>query len=443
MLKRFLYTITVSVLVLTFTGTAIAQSGSRGDGQVRTGTLYSKVGVGFPVDLGSSAADGMGLNGVSFIEPFVPGLANPAQWGSTAFGLASGGLSLQSFNASSNQGSTTNSMFTADYFQVQLPLIRNKFGVSASVAPLTRSAFQVSETGTRITDDGTTVDTLNFNGVNSSDGGVNMLEVGFGWRINSNISVGYAPSLVFASIDNEFSTRFDDPAFSTVAFTRQTSGIGFGNRFGVMLNASKILKGNDRMSLGATVSLPVDLDSEKIEKSDKRLASGRIETIVLKDGPGLGDGTIKLPLSVNAGITYEASRLFSISTEAIYEKWSQYSNDFNVDGEQLLTDRYKLGMGIRYFPYIIGSNRFLSNFKYRLGASYDTGHIKLEGENIETLMFSIGLGILSPRSRSSVDLSFEYGFRGTESQNLIKENIWGLRLSVNLAELMFFRPKLQ
>lgn len=440
-MKRFLYTIIVSAIVLSLTGTVYAQQA--GDSQVRTGTLYSKIGVGFPVDLGSSAADGMGLNGVSFIEPFVPGLANPAQWGSTGFGLATGGLSLQSYSASSNQGSTTNSTFSADYFQVQLPLIRNKLGVSTSLSPLTRSAYQVSETGTRITDDGTGVDTLNYNGVNNSDGGVSKLEVGFGWRINNNLSVGYAPSLVFASIDNEFSTRFDDPAFSTVAFTRQTSGIGFGNRFGILLNTSKIFQSNDRMSLGAAVSLPVNLNAEKVETSNKRLASGRIETIELKDGPGLGDGSIRLPLSVNAGLTYEASRLLSFSTEAIYEKWSQYSNDFNVDGEQLLTDRYKIGMGIRYFPYIIGSNRFLSKFKYRLGASYDTGHIKLEGENIETLMFSIGLGILSPRSRSSVDFSFEYGFRGTESQNLIQENIWGLRLSVNLAELMFFRPKLQ
>lgn len=439
MLRRFLSIIIVSAFVLT--STAYSQTGT--DNQFSTGTLYSKVGVGFPVDLGSSAADGMSLSGVSFLEPFVPGLANPAQWGNTAYGLATGGLSLHNFSASDNQGSSANSLFSANYFQVQLPLVRNKFGVSASVAPLTRSAFQVSETGMRITDTGASIDTLNFRGVNNSNGGVNMLELGFGWQINPNISVGYAPSLVFASIDNEFTTNFDSPEFSSVAFTRQTSGIGFGNRFGVLVNARDMLSSNDRISFGASMSLPVSLDAEKTEKSDKRLANGSIQTIVLDEGPGLGDGTIELPLSVNAGVTYQASRLLSISTEGLYQKWSQYSNDFNTEGEQLLTDRYKIGMGFRYFPYITGSNRFLSSFKYRLGASYDTGHIKLEGENIETLMFSIGLGILSPRSRSSVDLSFEYGFRGTKGQNLVKENIWGLRLSVNLAELMFFRPKLQ
>lgn len=58
-------------------------------------------------------------------------------------------------------------------------------------------------------------------------------------------------------------------------------------------------------------------------------------------------------------------------------------------------------------------------------------------------MFSFGLGILSPKSNSSVDISFEYGIRGTKAQDLVKEDIWGLRLSLNLAEIMFFRPKLK
>lgn len=439
MLRRFL----PIAIAFTFVFASLSYAQTDGQGQLKSGTLYSKVGVGFPVDIGSSAAEGMGLSGVSFIEPFVPGLANPAQWGSTTYGMATGGIGLENYNASDNQGNVSNALFSANYFQVQLPIVRGKFGVSASVTPYTRSAFSFSETGTEILNPGPAADTLNYVGVNNSNGGVNRLEAGFGWRINSFLSVGYAPSLVFASIDNEFITSFDNPEFSGVSFTRQTSGVGFGNRFGVLLNTSGLFGENDDLSLGASVNLPVSLDAEKIEKTDKTLSGGGIETIVLKDGPGLGDGTIQLPFSVNGGITYQASRLVAVSTELLYEQWSDYTNDFNVQGEELLTDRYKLGMGFRYFPYIKGSNQLLSKLKYRLGASYDTGHIKLDGQRIETLMFSLGLGILSPRSRSSVDLSFQYGFRGTKDQNLIKENIWGLRLSVNLAELMFFRPKLQ
>lgn len=439
MLKRFLSIIIV--FTLCSVPAVYAQSG--GDSQVKNGTVYSKVGVGFPIDLGSSAAEGMGLSGVSFDEPFVPGLANPAQWGSTVYGLATGGVGLQNFNASDNQSSSSNSLFSANYFQVQFPLLRDKLGVSASLAPYSRSSFRFVEIDSRITESGGTADTLNYRGVNNSDGGVNMLELGFGWKINSNISVGYAGSLVFASIDNEFTTEFDSPEFAPVNFTRQTSGVGIGNRFGVLFNASSLLSDNDQVSVGASVSLPVTLNGEKIEETDKVLPNGSVETIVLKEGEGLGDGSIELPLTLNGGITYYPSRLLSVSTEGLYQQWSQFSTDFNVEDEELLTDRYKIGMGFRYFPYIKNSNRFLSKFKYRLGASYDAGHIKMAGQRIETLMFSFGLGILSPQSRSSVDLSFQYGIRGTKDQNLIRENIWGLRLSVNLAELMFFRPKLQ
>lgn len=425
-----------------FFGVISAHSQSLTEDLVKSGTVYSKTGVGYPVDLGSSSAEGMGLTGVSFIEPFVPGLANPAQWGSTVYGMATGGIGLENYNASDNQGSSAGSVFSANYFQAQLPIVRDKFGISAAVAPYSRSSFKFVNTGSHITESGGTVDTLNYLSENSSGGGVNMVELGFGWKINPNISVGYAGSLVFASIDDEFTTDFERD-FITVNFTRQTSGIGFGNRFGTFFSFSDMLREDDRLSIGASVNLPLTLDAEKIEETDKVLPNGRTQTIVLKEGEGLGDGNIELPMTVNGGITYHPSSLLSISTEAVYQKWSQYTNDFNIEDEQFLTDRYKLGMGFRYFPYLKNSDRFLSNFKYRLGASYDTGHLKIEGQNIETLMFSFGLGILSPKSRSSVDLSFQYGFRGTHDQNLIKENIWGMSLSVNLAELMFFRPKLQ
>ncbi len=107
-----------------------------------------------------------------------------------------------------------------------------------------------------------------------------------------------------------------------------------------------------------------------------------------------------------------------------------------------MSDRYRLGLGTQYHPYQLGSEKFLSKFKYSAGVTYDTGHLTIDNQNIETLWFSAGLGILSPRSRSSVDVSFRYGLRGTTSANLVQERIWAINLSVNLAELMFFRPKL-
>lgn len=419
----------------------VAQSN---DDLLRTGSFYSRIGVGVPVDVGSS--DGTGIVGVSYIEPFVSDLSNPAHWGSTRFGLATGGLTLQGFQAEDNQSTATNFLVNADYFQMQLPIYRNKLGISASLQPVTRTTFkdfignnvQIQE------NPGTANDTLRFSSQSKGDGGINMLELGAGWKINSKISVGYAASLVFASIDNEFNVVFQDLDFQPVNFTRRTSGAGFGNRIGLYLNLPEMFNSEDALSFGTVVTFPVSLSAEREERSDKIIGNNDIETIVTEDGANLGDGDIDMPLKIHTGFTYRFDNVKSISAETQYEQWSDFSSEFD-NSSDLLTDRFKVGVGFRYDPYVLDSDKFLSQFKYKVGASYDSGHIKINGENIETVMFSLGFGFFSPQrnSNSSVDLSFEYGIRGTTKQNLVKENIWGVSLSLNLAEIFFNRPKLE
>jgi hypothetical protein len=432
--------VAIAFLLVTGSSSLFAQVN---ESDASSGSIYSKIGIGFPIDGGSSAADGMGIMGVSYMEAYVPGYANPAHWGHTVYGMATGGIGLHSYAASDNQSSATNVMFSPTYFQVQFPLLRNELGMAVVLAPVTRSTFNQVRIESRIIGSGSTQDTLVYQMQNQGSGGVNKLEMGVGWRVTRNLSIGYAASLVFASIDNEYSTIFANSEYNPVRYNRQTSGIGFGNRFGIQLGFPSVFGTNDAIDIGASVRLPITLNAERIEEADKTLANGSTETVITRTGDNLGDGEIRLPLSYQAGLTYQLSRPLAVAAEGLYQSWSDFNSDFNEAEEQLMADRYKLGLGLRYFPYINGSDNFLSRFKYRLGATYDTGHLEINGARVETLMFSFGLGILSPKSPSSIDISFEYGIRGTKAQDLVKENIWGLRLSLNLAELVFYRPKLQ
>lgn len=430
-MKRFL-----SILILL--SVVVFSVNAQDTGEARSGSFYSGFGAGVPQDIGNSTAGGMGLLGVSYVEPYVAGVGNPAHWGSTVLAMGTGGATLQRFNASDNQGSVQNTLFNASYFQFQFPIYREKLGLSASLRPYTQSNFS------RITEDQLTIgsgenaETLRYENRNTGDGGFNIFELGAGWRINSNISVGYAAKLVFASMDDEYNIGFDDGNYRPISYTLRTSGVGLGNRFGLQLEF------ND-LSIGTAVSLPVTVAGEREERSQNEVGN-RLRTVVVDEGPNLGKGDIELPMSLQGGVTYAFGNELSLSAEGQYEKWSDYQTDFDVNSSEQLTDRYKVGMGMRYRPYTNSDNDgFLSQFKYTLGASYDAGHVELNDTNIETLMFSFGLGIFSPRanSNSSIDIGVQYGFRGTEAQNLVKENIWGLKLSLNLAELMFNRPKLR
>ena len=423
-------------IVLSLIGSAaFSQSDNN---KASTGSVYSQLGIGYPVALGNTAAQSAGVFGVSYNETFVPSLANPARWGTTIYGMGTGGASITSYNASNATNSVKNANFAVNQFQLQLPLIRGTLGLSGSFSPMTESTFQTFEERTQIVGQGSDRDTLDIGISNEGSGGLNRAELGLGWQINSQISVGYAASLVFLSLDDAYSATFDQLTYRPANFTLETSGIGMGNRFGTLIQLSSVLQENDQLSIGAAVSLPVTIDANR--KQTGTLGAG---SVTLTNELTNGQGTIRMPMKVTGGLSYSPSTKVMVSAEGLYQGWSSYENDFKPAESQMFVDRYKGGLGLQYFPYVTGSDKFLSSFKYRVGASYDTGHLRIAGNRINTLKFSMGLGVRSPSSNSSIDLSVEYGFRGTESANLVKEQIWGVRLSVNLAELMFFRPKLQ
>ena len=434
------------LITLFFCFSSIVASAQISDDRADEGSVYSQFGIGLPIDYGSSSADGMGLWGVSHIETLVPGTANPAHWGSTLYGMATGGIGIDNYNAEDNFGSASNSKLSVNHFQLQLPLYKDELGLSASFSPYTDVSYEIFDTNQRFVGTGGAQDTVNFQTVNVGEGGINRIEMGLGWKINENISIGYAASLVYASIDNQFTTAFDDTSYTLVNTTYQTSGSGWGNRFGAHVMIPSVGRDDDRLSLGLSVDLPVTIDAKRVQESPVVSPDPDDEDSDIEEELGTGD--IKTPLGLTAGLTYEPSQRLAFTTEGRYQQWSNYENELTTpSGDVSFKNRLKVGAGLKYYPYVTGSDKFFSQFKYRLGVAYDTGHLKINGEPVESIRFSGGIGILSPTRisgfRSSVDISFYYEIHGTKDQNLVKENIWGAKLSLNLAELFFFRPKLQ
>src|SRR5699024_11363140 len=135
-----------------------------------------------------------------------PSIANPAHWGNIVYGLGSGGVKLKTFSAKDRNGSAKNSQFAINRFQLQLPVYRGKVGVSASFTPLTEARFRTYREGVKYTGEGAMRDTLAYGIENKGSGGLNRAELGFGWQITPHISVGYAASAVFMSLDDTFSS---------------------------------------------------------------------------------------------------------------------------------------------------------------------------------------------------------------------------------------------
>lgn len=409
-----------------------------GASQSRSGSFYSLFGVGYPTDNNNPREFGMGIFGVSLDNMDSNSLQNPALWGKNAFTTASSGFNLSQFRASGSSSSSVNQLLEAGYLQFTFPVLREKVGISASMYSVTRSNYRFVNIDSTSPSPG---NMINYASDVRGAGGINKLEVGIGWNINKNISVGYAPSLTFVSQNNSEDVFFSQSGYGTSNADTKITGSTLGHRFGTLLTFRNLFRTNDRVSFGAAATLPITIDAKE-RTTVTKFVNGQEQEVPLRE---VQKGKITLPVELNAGLTYYPTSLVNFSVEGLYEQWSNYESAFDPSSElSYMTDRVKAGFGAEYHPYRTNSTSFLSNFRYSGGISYDTGHLNIRGQDISTLWFSAGLGIISPdpRSRSSVDISIRYGLRGTTNNDLIREKIWALNLSINLSELMFFRQRL-
>lgn len=415
--------------------------GQISDTEARSGSPYSGIAFGVPADPLSSNSFGMGLPGVAVYDTYRANSVNPAMWGVSPYSQGNISFAYRNFHASDGVGSAVYNQFTVDQFQLVLPLVRTRLGFSLLFQPVTRSNFELNHFG-EIQPEPISEPVEFLNSIQGS-GGVNKIELGLGYRFASNFALGYAASVQLASLNREYNTAFSTPVFSALNYSENLSGVSIGHRFGFYARHSGLFKSNDLIAFGAALNLPVNIGIER-SMTAFRDVSGRLRSVDLLPENNHHTGEIELPLEFDLGLTYNPVQTWNISIEYAEQLWSQAEYSFNRIQEQYLVDRSKIGVGAQYQPYLREGNlSFFSNFRYSAGVNYDTGHIAIEDNKIETLMFHTGIGILSRRTASSVDLSFQFGFRGTEAQNMIKETIWGFKLSLNLAEWMFVQPRFQ
>lgn len=433
MMKKIFRLFSFLLIAAVFSSSSIAQESSEGIG----GSVYSLYGIGLPQDVTSHNFKGQGLLGVSGITLEITSLANPALWNRSYFTQASTGLQLDNHTAKNSSASNSSSSLTSGYLHLLLPVSVGKLGLSLSLYPVTRSNFSV------VTDNelNTGAETIAYSSEIQNTGGVNKFEAGFGLKLTDNLSFGYAPAIAFMTLRSNEQLLFNSSIFNAQDQSLDVTGATFSQRFGLAASFKNLFKKDDRISLGATLNLPYSLNGTGKFTSEK-VVEGTVQTVDLSNSIPNTSGQIELPLETSFGLGYGPSRFVNFAVEGTYQKWSNYRNELETVENVSFTDRLKIGVGGQFHPYKRNSSAFLSNFKYSAGLSYDTGHLNIEGNDINTLWINTGLGIIA-RNAAPIDISFQYGFRGTTDNNLIKERIWSLGFSINLNELMFIRPKLK
>jgi hypothetical protein len=392
---------------------------------------YSFFGIGEQYTPRTVENTSMGGIGVAYNHYKYLNFTNPAanaflRQTTYSLGILNNDLTLKT--ADSKQSATSTSL---NYIALGFP-IGDKAGVSFGLQPLSSVGYSLTNNEF---DANNELSAITFY---SGQGGLSKIYGSFGIKVSKEFSVGIELDYSFGNIENSILKQSANVSLATKNKEESVitgSAVTFGTQY------QKFLKNNMYLNLGATVKVGSDLKTTGNEYLYSLTATGSGIDLVPRDTTfsSIISGKYKLPLKaiVGAGIGKDDKWHLGIEYQTQDALISEgFSNNTNSSFRYEKSNR--LSLGGFYLPKINSISSYWERVTYRTGVRFEKVGLAIDGSgagtnftSIDDFGMSFGLG-LPLRQLSSVNLGFEYGKRGTTSNNLIEENYFNFRLSLSL-----------
>lgn len=403
-------------------------------GQDRTygnGSVYSPYGIGSVHDFRDAYAGGMGLQGVNIVTYRTANMSNPALIGYYSNTTASGGILYQQITSASNSEKSEHGLLSFEPMSIIFPVDKSKWGFNVSLIKKTSINYAAAING--IIPGDTTV----YQNSVQNQGGISAFEIGFGYRINNNWAIGYAPSLLFGNVQTRNSLSVNDINYQRNRLEQIDGHSGFAHKFGLHFQKSGLFVSKDAMSAGLVFTLPTHLTINRY--LDNYVITGGFERFVSDKS---ASGTGSYPMEIIFGSSYYLENNISLNSEVLFQNWSSYKN-IHGESEAFYRNRSKFSLGAALDPDLRKADTFLKGISYKLGFSYDTGYLTIDGNKINAIGVYGGVSVPSFYTSSSIDINVSYQIMGTKNNNFLQENMFSVNILLNLSEFMFFRRQIQ
>lgn len=402
--------------------------------QVTNSSPYSQFGLG---DLkGSFLPQNRAMGGLS-MGIRKPGLydninlANPASYSSIELTTFDIGASMD-LRKLSKSGVSGKNQFNSTLSHITFGIPVNKFSaISFGLVPYSDLGYQFKNSGL--------VDTNRVEYIYGGEGGISKAYLGYGFRINKNLSLGFNVSYLFGSLKENRAFEFvnDLNAFnSRTQYKQSVSGLSFDYALQYSANLSEKTK----LILGYTGNAGNDLNSSNNRVTTRYRKNIQGEEQAAADSTFFFEGaknTIKMPMTHTAGFAFEKTNAWLIGADVSYSKWSDYREGSINPG---LNNSLGLAIGGQVTPDASSINSYFKLVDYRLGLKYDKTFVKINDTDINQYALTFGFGFPLPRNRATfykINFSAELGQRGTESNNLVRDRFVNFNLGFTLNDKWF------
>lgn len=431
---------------------------------------YSKSALGDLTDRTFSYQNSMASTGTAVDNYYNINLLNPASYGSLKLTTYEVGANLKftRFYEGTTPDSIKNKAVIASFNFMALGFrLGKRGGLAFGLTPYSSSGY-VFNTKSEIAGLGT----VNYN--YRGNGGISNAFIGMGYKVYRDsakfISVGANANFLFGTITDEQRVIFDNSSKSyyNTLRTNELQVKGFTFDYGLLYQHR--INRKYTIGFGATYIMTADLNATQntigwryttnsaLEESyrDTILLSNITGKITLPSGFGIGlyfgkrDST---NLSYNSNNNNEVAKLnkdkivgdnLRLALDYKIQNWQDFKL-LGINNGLKRNERYSLG--ISYWPAKKMTNndskikRFFNAAQYRAGAYYNVSHLFLNQTQITDYGVSVGLGLPVIRAFSSINVSANFGIRGTTQNNLIKENYARILFNFTLNDVWFIKRR--
>ena len=394
--------------------------------QEGTSSPYSFYGIGDIKFKGT--VDTRAMGGVSvFPDSIHLNLQNPASYSTLKYIAFTIGGNYNNTKFKTNAETETARRSAVDYIAIGIPI--GKLGATVGLMPYSSVGYQInSPTSPSIA--------RQFTG----NGGVNKAFIGIAYQINKNFSVGADLNFNFGSIRTE-SVVFSNQVLYGTKERNNSTIYGFNLNTGLMYNRPI----NKKISLFSSLIFTP-------ESSLNTTNSRNISTVQFSEGAGfiptdagvdvpVASSDINLPSKVALAFGLSENKKWGAGAEFTRQQFSSYSNRFSDITSGRFENANRFALGGYFIPKYNSFSSYFERVNYRAGLRTENTGLNVNNKSITDSAITLGLGLPVGGILSNINLSFEYGKRGTKSENLVQENYMNFLISVSLTDKWFVKRK--
>ncbi|MDR1726240.1 MAG: hypothetical protein LBR28_07625 [Bacteroidales bacterium] len=422
--------------------------------QTTISSPYSHYGIGNTNVFSNAVYSSLGNVGYAFRKNNLINLKNPASYSGidtmsfvfdVGFYMDFLSLSTVSRKANSINGALS-------HITMAFP-INNHLKMAVGLIPMSNVYYTTSQLIPVEVIRDTSVLTKYYRNFYGGEGGLNKVLLGAAYDFDlpkDKFSLGLNVEYLFGSYikstgvifyDNTDSILRDNFIDSTLFNTEKKHSFYINNfNFNFGFQYFHTFNNGDKLGIGGSFIQPLSLKyKDTSQYFTYVISNGTTSTkdVVYSD---TNYNSVTFPQSFGIGLSYEKPHKFLIGMDILFTKWSEFKLREDEVNEYM-KDNFNIGIGGEFTPDIYGN--YLKQIIYRVGFNYDNGYLFLNNNRINQYSIAAGFGLPIKKSSTLINMSFEYGIRGTTNDNLIRENFFRIGLSLSAKDRWFFKRKYQ